>query len=420
MKRMRALSWSIIGLMLFAVAGANAPAAPPDLTGSLEMVQGVRVLKLWGTPQQRGFAHGYLLGADLLTHFENVVLDERIINAPGDYERVVRGQLLKRLRYAPDYRAELEGMLRGITEAVGPSGMRLKKLGRNLDVKDLMAINALADWYPFACSSFSAWGEATAGGEMITGRNLDFAALPGLTDQVLMAYLDPGPGRQPWVSVGWWGLIGAYTAMNAEGVTISMHDSEPLQPVHEGACVPRSIALREALENARAGTAVADVKRVLIKSPAMMGNNIHVSSPFKGQRDPAAVFEYDGSLSNDGGVTLRTSDAKPIPCWLTCTNHYCRRRPAPEPGDHPMGSARRYKTVSDGLTEALRTGGKVDLSVARELMSAVAVRQGDGLTLHTVYYLPNRGELHVSFARGSTAAPAAAPMRFRVADLLRK
>ncbi|MCH7814679.1 MAG: hypothetical protein IID40_11740, partial [Planctomycetes bacterium] len=70
MERMRTLAWSIAGLTLLSVAGASAPAAPPEITGSLETVQGVRVLKLWGTPQQRGFAHGYLLGADLLTHFE--------------------------------------------------------------------------------------------------------------------------------------------------------------------------------------------------------------------------------------------------------------------------------------------------------------------------------------------------------------
>ncbi|MHC4091405.1 MAG: C45 family autoproteolytic acyltransferase/hydrolase [Planctomycetota bacterium] len=401
-------------------SGLLASAAPPQITGSLDTVQGVRVLKLWGTPAQRGYAHGYLLGADLMEFCEDAVLDERIVDQPGDYEAKVRGGLMRRFRFGPDYRAELEGMLRGITEAVGVEGTRFKTLARNLDVQDLMAINALADWYPFACSSFSAWGEATDDGQMITGRNLDFAALPGLdTKHVLIAYLEPGPGRQPWVSLAWPGLIGAYTAMNADGVTISMHDAKPLEPTHQGAFVPRAIALREAIENARAATAVADVKRVLIKSPAMMGNNIHVSSPFKGQRDPAAVFEYDGNLPRDGGVTQRVSNARPLPCWLTCTNHYCLRREPPPIGDHPFDTVTRFNKVSEALAAALKTGGKIDLPLARRVMSDVAT-QGNGLTVHTVYYLPNHKEMHVSLARPGVAAPATAPVRLRLAELLRK
>ncbi len=393
-------------------------AQPGQVSGSLETVNGVRVLKLWGSPEERGYAHGYLVGEDFMAGFGVAGLHERIAGTPQNYEQRVHGEFMRRLKFSPDYRAELEGMLRGITAAVGMEGIRLERLGRNLDVRDLMAINSLADWAPFVCSSFSAWGEATEGGEMITARNLDYAPLPAVVDNnLVIAFIDPGSGRVPWVSVTWPGLIGAYSAMNAEGVTISMHDSTPLRPVSSGACVPRSLALREAIETAHAATAVADVKRVLLKSLAMMGNNIHVSSPFAGQKDPAAVFEYDGSLKTDRGVTQRVSTARPTSCWITCTNHYCRRNRPPPPGDHPGDSVNRYRTVSSALKDIVKAHAKVDLYKAREIINEVAT-EGGALTLHSVFYFPNRKEMYVSFARGSVAAPRHEPVQVRLSDVL--
>ncbi|MFQ5489108.1 MAG: C45 family autoproteolytic acyltransferase/hydrolase [Phycisphaerae bacterium] len=395
-------------------------AGPSDVTGSLQTGQGVRVLKLWGTPDQRGHAHGVLLGADLMKVFEGIVLDPRIVDSLPVYESKVRRQLLGRFRFDPDYRAELEGMLRGIVEAVGLEGTRLEKLGRHLDVRDLMALNCMADWYPFACSSFSAWGPATADGQMITARNLDFIPLPGLeTDHVLIAYLEPGSGKLPWVSLAWPGLIGAYSAMNAGGVTVSMHDASPLEPTHRGAFVPRSLALRDAIESARAGSAVADVKRVLLKCPTMFGNNIHVSSPYTGQATPAAVFEYDGQLSKDGGVTQRVASSSKGTSWLTCTNHYCRRADPPPVQDHPFSTVRRFTTLATALADAGRSQGKIDPAWARSNLAKVAT-QGDVLTLHTVYYLPNRKEMLISLTQSGQPATRFEPVRMTLAKLLRK
>jgi len=394
--------------------------AGPPVTGSLETVHGIRVLRVWGTPEERGHAHGRLLGAELLDLFDNVVLSEHILKQPGDYESVVQAKLLPQLRFAPEERAELEGMLRGITEAVGPDKMRRERLNRNFEVRDLLAINSMADWYPFACSSFSAWGPATEGGEMITVRNLDFLALPPLaTQQVLIAYVDPGDGKNPWVTMAWPGLIGAYSAMNAEGVTVSMHDAEPLQPASTDSFVPRSLALRKAVEAAGATTALDDVRRVLSSSPSMMGNNIHFSAPFSGQPNPAGVFEYDGNLSRDGGATLRTSTAEPNPCWVACTNHYCVRRVAPQAGDSPFDSVRRFGSISESLAGSLASGGKVDLEMARKVLANVAA-DGNVATLHSVYYFPNRRELYVSLGTPGVPAPATPPVRLKLADLLRK
>ena len=405
----------LLGLIVLAAASFGYPsvAAPPQITGSLETVQGIRVLKVWGTPDQRGYAHGQLLGREIVGLFEGTVLHPDIIHDPRRYEPVIRGQFLGKMRFSPDQRAELEGMLRGITDAVGVDGLRLEQLGRNLDVRDLMAINCLVDWCRMSCSSFSAWGEATADGQTITARNLDFLALPDLeATPLVIAHLDPGSGRQRWATVAWPGLIGVFTAMNEQGATVSMHYGPGREPTHTGAFVPCSLALRDAIETAAAATAVQDVKRVLITEPSMFGYNIHVSSPFVGQPDPAAVLEYDGDLSKNGGVTLRTSDAAPLRNWIVCTNHYCRRGEPPQ--DPEDGSLVRYQTLEQALTTAGQEHRKIDLAFAWQTISQVACRG----TLHSVVFLPQRKEMHVRVASPGSPAQHHQPVAFQLEQLL--
>ncbi|MFH0983006.1 MAG: C45 family peptidase [Planctomycetota bacterium] len=391
-------------------------AAPPaNVTGSLEKVNGVRVLKLWGTPYERGYAHGYLVGPDIVQLFQTAVLDPRILADPQRYETAVRRDFAAKMKFDPERREELKGMLDGIVASVGPAGLRMERLGRNLDLGDLEAVNALADWYRFLCSSFSAWGDGQGGGEMVTARNLDFLTLPGLdTQHLIIVYLDPGPGKKRWVSLAWSGLIGAYTAMNEEGVTISMHDAEGRQPSGAGPFVPRSIALRDALEAATAADAVADVRRVLSVEASIGGNNIHVSAPFTNQPHPAAIFEYDGDLSSDGGITVRLSPAAAQSGWIACTNHYLLRGPLTEGAR--QDSAVRYATLEQALRKARETHARIDLAFARKVMAEVANRG----TLQSVVFFPNRKEMYVGLAAPGVTAVSVEPVPFRLEDLLRR
>ena len=404
----------LLALLTVWSCGRLASAAPPqEITGSLEVVQGVGVLKLWGTAEQRGYAHGYLQGANIMALLNGVLLSPEVIKEPWEYETEIRTRFLGRMRFSPEQRAELEGMLRGVVDAVGVPGTRLERVGRNLDVRDLMASNCFADSARLGCSSFSAWGQAAGDGGMITARNLDFLVLPPLeTGHVLIAYLEPGGGKARWVTLAWPSLIGAYTAMNEQGVTISMHYGPGLKPTHTGAFVPASLALREVMETARAASAVTDARRVLGSAPSMFGFNMHVSSPFSGQPNPAAALEYDGDLSKDGGVTPRFSTAAPLRDWIACTNHYCRR--SPPPTDPQSSSLVRFNIIEKALTDARRQHRKIDLPFAWQVMNSV----GNEGTLHSVVFLPNRKELHVKLARRGVAAMTARPVRFRLEELL--
>lgn len=398
---------SLIGCCLLPAA-VNAGDAPQP-TGALSTVQGVRVLKLWGGARDQGYAHGYLLAPDIMALVRAAVSDPRMSSDPTAYERVVLKGFLPRMRLTGERRAELDGMFEGIVAALGSDATRIEALGRNLSRADLEALNTAADWYRLACSSFSAWGDESVDGGMITGRNLDFHAIPALQEKhLLVAYTEVPKGRKRWVSVAWPGLIGAYTAMNEDGVTISLHDAPGHATTSRGPFAPRTLALRDAIERAAANTAVADVAEVLRGAPAICGNNVHVSAPYIGQGSPAVVLEYDGDTRRDGGVTVRTASDADRPAttqYLLCTNHY-RKRAAPIP-------CARYAKMERALAPLAASSTKVDVADAWRIMDGVSVER----TLHTVVFIPNRRTLGVRFARPASAPPARA-VTLNLDDLL--
>lgn len=381
----------------------------PSVSGSLSTVEGVRVLRLWGTANERGFAHGYLLGQEIMKLIESAVLDPRTMDDPAKYESGVINGVLKKINFRPEHEEELNGMLAGITARLGPDAIRLKRLGRSLTVADLKAVNTLADWNTFFCSSFSAWGELEADGQLITGRNLDYFTLSGLSEtHVVIVYQDPGVGKKRWVSVAWPSLIGAYTAMNEDGVTVSIHDVRGPDAAVNKSFVSRSLSLREAIESASAETAVDDVKRVLGRSPVMCGNNIHVSAPYQGQAVPAAVLEWDGDGTADGGATLRVAAVRggsTMNQAILCTNHY-RLRGQPQ-------SCNRYEEMEASLNGIVQAGKKIGVETAFQILNSVSVPG----TLQSVVYLPNRGELHLKLSTPRQNASEGKAVKLRLSDL---
>ena len=59
----RASALLVCTALLCAQAPTTAP--KPEVHGRLDVHDGLRILHTWGTPQERGFAHGSLLGKDV-------------------------------------------------------------------------------------------------------------------------------------------------------------------------------------------------------------------------------------------------------------------------------------------------------------------------------------------------------------------
>ena len=396
---------ALIVLCLAVCTHARADTPPKTVCGRLTQVDGLTVLEVWGTPQEAGFAHGYLLADRLVGLFDEAVLAPEVGAAPEVYEAMLLPAVRQRFIWEPRYEEELAGLLRGMQARLGPDGVRSQRLDRDLTVDDLKLVNSLADWHGVFCSSFAAWGACTVDGDTLGGRNLDYPSTRNMQQaQILLVHRNSESARA-WVGVTWPGLIGVYTAMNDEGVTIAMHDAtgEPTTALVE--LTPRTLTLREALEGAASVTFIDDVRRVLEHRRTLIGNNIMVTAPNIPGRPPAAVFEYDGN-SRDHGVTLRLADAaaaqSPLD-FLCCTNHMRSRKP---PSD-----CRRYDTLTTGLRDALNPDHKLDPPAALRLIQSAVQRT----TLHTVVFAPARRTLYVQIPALGDGA-----VEFNLADCLQR
>jgi hypothetical protein len=138
-------------------------------------------------------------------------------------------------------------------------------LGRPIKYEDLQAANCMGDMLRTGCSSLAAWGSMTQDGHTVAGRNMDWPTNPALDGSQLIIVHVPPPGSKTlgWVSVFWPGLIGCTTGMNAEGVTVAMHDSNSASPSTSGGFASSTLLYREAIESAHAETAIQDISRIL-------------------------------------------------------------------------------------------------------------------------------------------------------------
>jgi hypothetical protein len=194
----------------------------PDVNGSIEFKENQRVLNLWGTHYEMGFAHGFLLGSEIVEFAEGYALGY-LVN-PWDYENV----LLPFMKYAftvdNRYQEELDGLYDGILAS--GTDIYLDPLGRDLNADDIFASNLVAELGQLSCSATFGWGAATAADPVLSGgsafvRDLDWGIDPtGFlnTKSIIIAFHPSLSDEKPFVSISWPGLITVLTAFNEDGV----------------------------------------------------------------------------------------------------------------------------------------------------------------------------------------------------------
>lgn len=104
-------------LFLLHPAYATEPSTA-TVKGPLNEVDGLRVLRGWGTPEERGFAHGYPL-PDSIREMASSFLAEGPLG--GTLERYTKEILLKlgRMKIDPHHEAEMQGILTGVEARLG-------------------------------------------------------------------------------------------------------------------------------------------------------------------------------------------------------------------------------------------------------------------------------------------------------------
>jgi len=397
----------MVALVIVGALVSPGPARANDgIQGTLRDGGDHWVLHVWGSPYEMGFAHGFLMGEEIMEFadgyaFQMFSMTPAELDAYGEF-------FLSMMEIPGDYWEEGLGIIDGIEAAGVP--LYLEAMGRDVTVDDLMLTNAAADIFgiELGCSSISAWGDATAAdpelaGESAIARDLDWSYGNGDADirdfGLVIAYDPANANHQRWVSIAFPGFIGCLSCYNASGIGAFQnqgnHDTHVSDLDLMDPTLPINLAMRsgiEALDADGDGTETIDDVVHAVTSVGRLGDyDIHIISPADRSDPPAAILE-----AVHAGWELRLPDEDPLPepqC-VAATNHH---RELFEPAD-----CYRYDIIEEMVEES---GGQLDGDRLWEIEGEVSQFGLSHGTVQTMRLIPSTLQLDVAFSSHTEAAP---------------
>ena len=329
---MRRLLHSIGLLILFSTSCAGLRQAAPPVTGYHDAVgervtvsdsaytlpngllrkntQGLWELYVAGDPLERGLANG-VLTKELLYRQERAFISQVQELVPSRFRQWVLRRFLDRFNrelfdYVPrTYKAEIYGLSRSASDTfnfIAPPYQRLMYFHAAHDIG-----HALQDLALVGCTSFAAWGDHTADGKLLIGRNFDFYAGDAFSEQKMVAFIAPDRGYKH-AMVTWPGMIGAVSGMNEKGLTVTINAGKSAIPTE--AKTPISLLTREILQyagNIDDAIYIARQREVFVSESIMVGSAADKKAVLIEMSPHQKIDIYE--VSNSTGV-------------LVCANHF--------------------------------------------------------------------------------------------------
>jgi isopenicillin-N N-acyltransferase-like protein len=189
-----------------AVIAKAAPAAQ-EIKGTVSTLgQGkdaVKLLHVWGSPREMGYAHGKLLKNEIADFYSKII--GAMSTGMGVPVTALDDAWAQMEPFVPkQYLEEMEGLAEG-------AGVELQTVKRAHAIPDLSEMD---------CTFFAAWGDFTKDGHLIQLRALDYATEAHIQDNPAIVVYHPADGPA-YVNVGWCGFIGMVTGMNARKICMS-------------------------------------------------------------------------------------------------------------------------------------------------------------------------------------------------------
>ncbi|MCF7854921.1 MAG: hypothetical protein K9N51_08990 [Candidatus Pacebacteria bacterium] len=338
--------------------------------GRLSVRNGNRYLYLEGTPYEIGFQHGRLLAENA----KRVIY--RTLYGVGFYYSLERGQwfcsqarkLLERQRpyIDPDYLEEMKGLATGI----------------DLPLELVAGGNLFPEF--FHCSGAALFGKATADGEVLHARVLDYMTHIGLQDEAVVMAVRRN-GVQPFVNVSYAGFIGSVTGMNQSQIAIG-----ELGGGGEGKWdgTPMSFLVRGVLEHAT----------TLQEAVAYM-------------RDRPRTCEYFYVISN--GRTRDAVGLSTTPEVFTVVHPGEKIDRLPEPVNDAvlMSAGKRYRKLVERVRKHY---GNIDAAKLLEIIKRPIAMKSN---LHNVVFEPGSLRMHLTQATRHGLACNQQPVTITWTDL---
>jgi uncharacterized protein (DUF2141 family) len=380
--------------------------------GALRWIHGLPVLQLWGTATERGYAHGYLVGKQIIDFFEFYILEDSW-NSARRYQEVFVPFLENNLNCPFEFLLECDSVIEGMKDS--GIDMRVQSLEREFNRTDLLAINsyierraAFPSRPPSSCTQFAFWGSLTQDsaqeGGLIAARNMDGECdvRKVTVSHFLLFAVDPSePGYNRWFSAMWPGFVGTISGINEEGL-YSMENAGGTGPGPVvGNIVPCSWVQRIVLEReGRKATPEKILNRMArfrcdgggVTAP---GSIILWAVPFHNQEAPAFVYEGD----RFGGAMRTPAQVRPVhPDNIMASNHHKVYGYNPDKPGRSFGkpvsfsSLWRYEAGMNELEAWSRTGKALGLAEAKRLLQIVS----HASTEYSVIFLANQMKILVA------------------------
>ncbi len=399
------LQWiHVIGVFLLVTCCLSLVTAQAE---EVEYQNGLRLVRLSGTPYELGRQHGEALRQQVRASVSRVLgYCRQYLKIP-----IVRSWLANwwldapwwaaRPFVSPDYLEELKGLADG-------SGVPLRELYR---------LHAIPD-RTYACANFAAWGRVTADARLIHLRNLDWNPHIGIQEFATVFVVRP-KGKHAFINFGWAGFIGVLTGVNEAQVSIGQVGAEPVNATFRGE--PMAFHMRRVLEEADDVDEAADL---IQHASRTVGVNYLVADA-KARRGVAieTTHHYAKLFEADDPAEHQVPYARPMADALfradTAMDPQIRDRQLASHGnpshsglEDPSGSSAydiRYLGQAAGLHAYF---GTLDPFAAQEIAKAIA----PGSNIQSVIFA--WPEVWVANAQGSTRAAQTPYHRLNAQQLL--
>ena len=237
--------------------------------------QGLWELYVSGDPLERGLTNG-ILTKELLYEQETAFVSQLRELVPSRFRQWVLRRFLgffnRRLidHVQAEYQTEIYGLSKAASDTfdfISPPYQRLLYFHGAHDIG-----HALQDLALVGCTSFAAWGNQTADGKLLIGRNFDFYVGDDFSKEKVVAFINPDKGYKH-AMVTWPGMVGAVSGMNEKGLTVTINAGKSNMPYQ--AKTPISLLTREILQYA--GT-IDDAIRIARQREVFVSESIMVGS----------------------------------------------------------------------------------------------------------------------------------------------
>jgi predicted choloylglycine hydrolase len=226
--------------------------------------EGLLVIRLKGAPFDMGYASGKLFTPEMHT-MENEFLAMLRGYVPQDWKLnllknyvIFRNRSLSRY-ISEDYRLQIYGTTRGCPDLhpeLGDYYNRLLNYHAAHDISYMMIDNPLVS--RAGCTAFGAWGGATEGGHLITGRNFDWEAAEVFSRDRVVILCEPDNGI-PFISLAWASMAGVVSGMNRAGISVTINGAPSSLP--SDTATPVAMVARDVLQKAHNLTEALDLIR---------------------------------------------------------------------------------------------------------------------------------------------------------------